>query len=1640
MAATCRENSAPVAAAAAAEVGAETEAAPSKPWARFAASAPGKVILFGEHSVVHGKMCVAGSISLRTNVRLDLFKSNRSQVDPIISDLPSHPELLQQLSPSPEQQPPESPPQDAQQDPPQWLPQEPSPRAEPHRLVLSSPSTNAYISWPIASLRRVALAHPAAFPAPTPISPSRLLEEHRAAFEELLDAGEGVASLGGPSERAGVVAFLFLLSRIIGWVGGCVGAPCNATGRVNQHCRCLREAVEFSSTFSLPSSSSPSSSSPTPLTPCSLQPALVTVTSDIPPGAGLGSSAAFSTALAAAMLSAAGSVTPTPSPQSSSLQSTSLQSPSLQSPSAHSSSIEQQSARRGVGGRAGAEVGEEGKRVVSGWAYEAEQIIHGKASGVDNHVCCHGGITSFQQGKAQPIPCALPLTLLLTNTSVPRSTRVLVSGVGALLAAHADSVTAVLQAMHHVALQASQLLQQQGSESRAASASGEAGARGTGAVAQSAAAAQLAVAAAGTDSMANNASVDEPAAAAAAAAAAEPEAVQAKGAAEAAAAVGPSGAVYASLCTLVSMNQGLLSALGVSHGSIDTVCMASARRGLPRIEADDEEDEEEGGEEQPADWRYRSSLYQSDPSPPPAPAGTLHQSQPSMDDAQNLGYGASPIHENSAYRRSQMDNDSASDYNEHLGMPVGSTSPQVGPRNAIVPSGGGFGTFGNATSQAQNDWLAQSGSETPAVRALDPKKDPTEYGYGSVVWKGRTVASADGMEAGAGGGAGNYAYGGMGADGSPTQDQDGDLPTMDEARQPLSRKIHLKSELISPYRLVIVMRLVVTVLFLRWRIMNPVWDAYGLWLVSIICEVWFFFSWILDQFPKWNPIRRETYMDRLSLRFEKPNEDSQLAPVDLFVSTVDPLKEPPLTTANTLLSILAVDYPVDKVACYLSDDGGSMLTFDMMGETAEFARIWVPFCKKYNIEPRAPDVYFIQKVDFLKDKLDTTFVLERRTVKRQYEEFKVRINAHCARFQNVPADGWTMQDGTPWPGNKSRDHPGMIQVFLGPNGGAGTDGVALPRLVYVSREKRPGYNHHKKAGAMNSLVRVAAVLTNAPYILNLDCDHYLNNSRALREAMCFMMDPNVGKRCCYVQFPQRFDGIDPSDRYANNNTVFFDINLPGLDGVQGPVYVGTGCCFRRHALYGFDPPKKEKKPRNGICALCHCIFCCGGCDGRKKKSAELQALAEGGGLSDGKSKGKAKGRKGKGKSGRMERIAEGREEAAAMAMNAMGMGIDDVEGMTEEDEKGSLMALKKFEKRFGASPVFVLSTFHEEGGGVAFTGPGSTLKEAIHVISCGYEEGTDWGKEIGWIYGSVTEDILTGFKMQCRGWRSIYCQPKRVAFKGSAPINLSDRLQQVLRWALGSIEIFLSRHCPIWYGWKANRLKVLQRLAYANTAVYPFTSFPLLAYCMLPAICLFTGKFIIPGLTTIATLYFVGLFAAIIATYVLELRWSGVSMTELWRNEQFWVIGGVSAHLFAVFQGLLKVLAGIDTNFTVTAKQADDGEFAELYMVKWTTLLIPPMFLVIINILGIISGIAQAMNMGTVGMGTMFGKIFFSLWVILHLYPFLKGMSGKNKRVPTLVVVWSILLASVFSLLWADINPWRADATGPTAEECGIRC
>lgn len=279
------------------------------------------------------------------------------------------------------------------------------------------------------------------------------------------------------------------------------------------------------------------------------------------------------------------------------------------------------------------------------------------------------------------------------------------------------------------------------------------------------------------------------------------------------------------------------------------------------------------------------------------------------------------------------------------------------------------------------------------------------------------------------------------------------------------------------YRLLIFLRMIVLVLFLVWRISNKNTDAVWLWGMSVVCELWFAFSWLLDTLPKFCPVNRATDLAVLKEKFEtrgpnNPTGKSDLPGIDIFVSTADPEKEPPLVTANTILSILAAEYPVEKLSCYVSDDGGALLTFEAMAEAASFANLWVPFCRKHDIEPRNPESYFSLKRDPYKNKMRPDFVKDRRRVKREYDEFKVRINglpdsirrrsdAYNAREEikamkqqrengnlndesletiKVLKATW-MADGTHWPGtwvdsapeHTRGDHAGIIQVNFSVN-------------------------------------------------------------------------------------------------------------------------------------------------------------------------------------------------------------------------------------------------------------------------------------------------------------------------------------------------------------------------------------------------------------------------------------------------------------------------------------------------------------------------------------------------------------------------------------------------------------------------------
>ncbi|CAL5086220.1 unnamed protein product [Urochloa decumbens] len=751
-------------------------------------------------------------------------------------------------------------------------------------------------------------------------------------------------------------------------------------------------------------------------------------------------------------------------------------------------------------------------------------------------------------------------------------------------------------------------------------------------------------------------------------------------------------------------------------------------------------------------------------------------------------------------------------------------------------------------------------------------------------------------------------------------------------------------------------------------------DSVVLWWVTVFGDFWFGVSWLLNQASKLNPIRRVPNLALLNQRFDPPgNGSSQLPAVDVFINTVDPVDEPVLCTMNSVLSILATDYPVGRHATYFSDDGGSLVHYEALLETARFAAVWAPFCRKHRVEPRAPESYFAAKAEdagpYAGD-APAQFVDDRRHVRREYEEFKARL---AALFTVIPqrseahgpdsAKGATptfMADGTHWPGtwfepaanhNKGQ-HAAIVEVVLNhpgdePQLGAPASSenpmdlsavdVRLPMLVYIAREKQPGYDHQKKAGAMNVQLRVSALLSNAPFVINFDGDHYINNSAAFRAAMCFMLDPRHGEDTAFVQFPQRFDDVDPTDRYSNHNRVFFDATSLGLNGIQGPSYVGTGCMFRRAALYGADPPRWLPP------------------DGSVSKQ------------------------------------------------------------LSSSDNDPC--------HHFGNSMPFInsipLATHHERP---VSPPPASPLDaELAAVATCAYEDGTGWGDGVGWVYNIATEDVVTGFRIHRKGWRSMYCATEPDAFRGTAPINLTERLYQILRWSGGSLDMFFSRNSPLLAG---RRLHPLQRVAYANMTAYPISAAFIFFYDLLPLMWLSGSEFYIQKpFATYAAYMFAGI-AMMEVSGMVEITWAGITLLDWCRNEQFFMVGATGVYPAAVLHSLLRLVGLKGLPFKLTAKPQSSGaaaareRFAEVYEVQWAPLLVPTVVVIAVNVaaVGAALGRAAAGGWSLPQLAATAGGMLFNAWVLLLLYPFALGIMGRwSKRPYLLFVLLVVTLAAIAS-------------------------
>ncbi|XVF57422.1 hypothetical protein PTKIN_Ptkin06aG0204100 [Pterospermum kingtungense] len=274
------------------------------------ARAPGKIILAGEHAVVHGYTAVASSIDLYTVVSLRLCSEDEDTIKLQLNDVGLH------------------------------------------------------FSWPIKRIKEV-LSH---LGSPFPSTPTSC------SLETVKSLSALVAEQSFPDTRiglaSGVCAFLWLYTSILGF-----------------------------------------------------KPATVIVSSELPLGAGLGSSASYCVALSAALL-------------------------------AFSDSMKLDVSQKGWLLFKETEV-----ELLNKWAFEGEKIIHGKPSGVDNSVSTFGNVIKFKSGSMTRIDSNMPLRMLITNTKVGRKTKALVANVSARKSRHPDAMYCVLNAIESITNEWSTIIQ-----------------------------------------------------------------------------------------------------------------------------------------------------------------------------------------------------------------------------------------------------------------------------------------------------------------------------------------------------------------------------------------------------------------------------------------------------------------------------------------------------------------------------------------------------------------------------------------------------------------------------------------------------------------------------------------------------------------------------------------------------------------------------------------------------------------------------------------------------------------------------------------------------------------------------------------------------------------------------------------------------------------------------------------------------------------------------------------------------------------------------------------------------------------------------------------------------------------------------
>ncbi|KAL9225205.1 hypothetical protein vseg_001154 [Gypsophila vaccaria] len=302
-----------------------------------------------------------------------------------------------------------------------------------------------------------------------------------------------------------------------------------------------------------------------------------------------------------------------------------------------------------------------------------------------------------------------------------------------------------------------------------------------------------------------------------------------------------------------------------------------------------------------------------------------------------------------------------------------------------------------------------------------------------------------------------------------------------------------------------------------------------------------------------------------------------------------------------------------------------------------------------------------------------------------------------------------------------------------------------------------------------------------------------------------------------------------------------------------------------------------------------------------------------------------------------------------------------------------------------------------------------TLQEAHLLASCIFEKDTKWGKKVGFWYDTVVEDVMTGSHLHSKGWKSVYMNPGRPQFLGSATTNFDDMFTQGIRWYSGFADIVLSKYNPLIL--RPSKLQLHQKMLCSYFFFEPFYSLPVLCFATVPPLCFLYG---IPLYPQVSDPFFKAFAFVLLSSWLRHMSdvlISGGSVTVWLHEQRVWIIRSMTSFLFGSLECILTRLGVREASFNPTNKAGDDDKTKWYQMGKFDfrtsdVFILPLLTAVTLNLVCLIIGLAALVV--SRDMNSMFVHMVLSFYALLLSLPVIEGMllrkdSGRVPLSPTLI-------------------------------------